>query len=202
MDFYTYAADTYCADCGGDIRRRLTLEGKAPEDPDQFETYESDDFPKGPFNRQMSESDSPNHCGAGGDCLNAVEHHHGSRAVRVGVFMENPLTDVGMAYVRQSVHELYCTKTFSGLSGVVNEWADFYEVPKGSDACELCRARALPLISQLGVVECRKVLAAFGSKYEPLEDTHEHLASALYEAVRDGDVPGSMVIDVVEQRNN
>ena len=55
MKCYIYAADIYCKDCGEDLKSKLTQ----PENPDDENTYDSDDYPKGPC--EVSESDYPQH---------------------------------------------------------------------------------------------------------------------------------------------
>lgn len=100
MNVYIYQADLYCEDCGAEIRSELTLAGKAPADPENEYSYDSDDFPKGPF--PDGEADCPQHCGA------------------CDVFLENPLTSDGYAYVREMLIE--------GHSEIVSMWAEFYEV--------------------------------------------------------------------------
>jgi hypothetical protein len=115
MDAYIYSADIYCEDCGAAIRAQLTREGKAPADPDNEYSYDSDEYPKGPFMDGGGEADCPQHCGAGAKCLNALELLNGSR---IGAFLDNPLTSEGESYVREAVRE----------GGEVAElWADWYD---------------------------------------------------------------------------
>ena len=85
MDVYIYQADRHCKDCGEIKRAELTAQGKAPADIESESTYDSDDFPKGPFADGGGEGDTPQHCGT------------------CGVFLENPLTQAGYAYVREAV---------------------------------------------------------------------------------------------------
>lgn len=92
MQAYIFQADIFCGDCGRDICSRLT---PPPEEP-----YDSDDYPKGPFGDGGGESDTPQHCGSGEDCLNAIELTDGSK---VGAWLENPLTGDGADYVREAV---------------------------------------------------------------------------------------------------
>lgn len=77
MDAYIFQADLYCSDCAEEIRDRLTKEGNAPEDPSDEYSFDSDDFPKGPYGDGGGESDSPQHCAG------------------CNVFLENPLTEEG-----------------------------------------------------------------------------------------------------------
>src|SRR5689334_13890060 len=92
MDAYVYQAAMICADCAEAVKRELTTQGKAPANPDDTATFDSQDFPKGPYPEGGGESDSPQHCDRHAACLNAVEVGEG---VKVGVFLENPLTQDG-----------------------------------------------------------------------------------------------------------
>ena len=85
MLVYMYQASLYCTDCGEKIREELTAAGKAPEDPSDEYSYDSDDFPKGP--EEEGESDSPTHCDGCGD------------------FLETRLTSEGEAYVIEAVQD-------------------------------------------------------------------------------------------------
>jgi hypothetical protein len=93
---YIYQADLWCDDCGELIREEITQEGEAPEDPDDECSYESDAFPKGPC--PDDESDSPSHCAAGEDCLNADVLDDGRK---VGAIVSG-LTDEGRRYVLEA----------------------------------------------------------------------------------------------------
>lgn len=120
---YIYQAASWCDSCGAAIRERLTEEGKAPEDPDDEHTYDSDDFPKGPFSDD-DESDSPNHCDAGAECLEALDLHDGSK---VGAIVSG-LTEEGIVYVRVAITEQLASKNPSGNSAVVAAWREHYDL--------------------------------------------------------------------------
>ena len=108
---YVYQADLWCDDCGKALRERLVQEGgDAPEDPDDEDSYDSDDFPKGPYPDE-DPSDSPSHCGSGAECLNAVLLDDGTE---VGAIVSG-LTDEGAYYVR-SQNDSPC----------VRAWLDHY----------------------------------------------------------------------------
>ena len=112
---FIYQADLYCDDCGRDIRKRLKAEGHAPEDPSDERSYDSDEYPK--HVPDGGESDSPNHCGSGDDCLNAIELSDGSK---IGALITEELTSDGEEYVRQAIAE-------GGLCAVevwAEEWSD------------------------------------------------------------------------------
>ena len=114
MDFYIYQADVYCEDCGELIRERVTKEGHAPDNPSNERTYDSDQYPKGPYSDE--ESDCPQHCGSGSACVNAQT----LGGTKVGVFLENPLTQDGYDYVREQLQDI--------LNEVTQMWAEFYEI--------------------------------------------------------------------------
>ena len=127
MYVYIYAADIYCEDCGEAIREGITKEGRGtfgfytgPDDPEDERSYDSDEFPKGPYPDGGGEADSPQHCGAGPECHNAIELSDGTK---IGAWLENELTAEGVVYVKEAIQE----------GGEVAEmWAEFY-----CDYCEL-----------------------------------------------------------------
>jgi hypothetical protein len=65
MDAYIYDADIYCEGCADEIKQRLD----APESPDDESTYDSGDYPKGPYANGGGESDYPQVCGGCGEAL-------------------------------------------------------------------------------------------------------------------------------------
>ena len=113
MDGAIFAADVWCADCAENIKRRIQALGTAPADPNDQWSYDSDDYPK---DCDVScESDTPQHCAAGADCINATDIGDG---FKVGVWLENDLTTDGDDYVKDAVRE----------GGVVAElWASYYD---------------------------------------------------------------------------
>lgn len=114
MKVYIYAADIYCEECGKDIRAEITADGNAPLHPEDEWSYDSDEFPKGPLLDGGGESDSPQHCGAEEDCINAIEFPDGRK---IGAWLENDLTEDGVEYVKEAIQE----------GGEVAElWAEFY----------------------------------------------------------------------------
>lgn len=114
MDCYIYAADLYCEECGEAIRDRIIREGFAPSDPDDEASYDSGDYPSGPC--EADRSDSPQHCGSGPECLNAIELDGQWR----GDFLENELTSEGERYVRGRASE--------ELTECVRLWLDHYGI--------------------------------------------------------------------------
>lgn len=107
MEAYIYCADIYCESCGEAIRKRLIDGGMI---------VDSDDFPKGPFPDGGGESDCPHHCGSGEACCEAITLADG---MKIGAFLENPLTSYGVKYVRDKLAD-------DPHGEVVNMWANFY----------------------------------------------------------------------------
>ena len=101
-DVYMFQGALYCEDCGEDIRARLRKEGKAPEDEDDEESFDSDDFPKGPFGDGGGEADTIHHCDSNESCLNAIELPCGSK---IGAWLGNDLTDEGADWLARSIRE-------------------------------------------------------------------------------------------------
>lgn len=145
MDVYIYQADLYCEDCGKSICQKLKDEGKAPEMPDDEHTYDSDEFPKGPYSDGGGESDGPHHCAAGDDCINAIE----IRDTKVGAFLENDLTADGIAYIEKMARNdpgssvvRYWLKTYREMGYDLPEpVAHDFHFPDGIDIDELKRQK-------------------------------------------------------------
>ena len=99
MKAYIYCADIYCEDCGLAIRQRICAEriksGLPPFDESNESSFDSDDYPKGPYDNGGGEADCPQHCGNHADCLNAeeIDGH------KIGAFLANDLTADGVRYV-------------------------------------------------------------------------------------------------------
>ena len=115
MEAYIYCADIYCELCGESIRERITLEGNSPDNPEDETTYDSDEFPKGPFIDGGGESDCPQHCASGKDCLQALEID----GEKYGAFLENDLTTEGVRYVTEQLKE-------SPESPIPQLWKKYY----------------------------------------------------------------------------
>jgi hypothetical protein len=96
---YIYCADVWCDDCGKAICKRLKAEGLAPAKPADEHTYDSDEYPKRCGDDE--ESDTPEHCAAGEDCLNAITLPGG---MKVG-YLFGELTAVGVEYVKEAIAE-------------------------------------------------------------------------------------------------
>jgi len=111
---YVYAADLWCEDCGRDIRNTLIEMGKAPQNPDDQSSYDSDDFPIEISSDE--ETDCPYHCGAGEECFNAEVMPDGQK---IGAWLENPLTSYGIKQLEQQIRE-------EPENVVVQFWSEHY----------------------------------------------------------------------------
>jgi hypothetical protein len=110
---YVYQAALLCEECGCATRERLTAEGAAPQDSENESTFDSGDFPKGPYPYGGGEADTPQHCDA------------------CGVFLENSLTADGESYVKEAIEtsrELKRKNMLRDSSVALEIWAPFYEV--------------------------------------------------------------------------
>jgi hypothetical protein len=96
---YIYCAEIYCDDCGEEIKKDILAEH--PDFNGRFDdefNYDSDDFPK--YANDDGESDHPQHCGAGSDCINAIELFGNTR---IGDLIGTNLTADGIKYVKNAV---------------------------------------------------------------------------------------------------
>lgn len=81
MNAYIYQSALLCERCGSDACAKLRAAGKAPPNPSDESTYDSNDYPKGPLPDGGGEADTPQHCAT---CL---------------IPLGNPLTPDGVEYV-------------------------------------------------------------------------------------------------------
>lgn len=95
MDAYMYQAALICACCAERERERLM---RSPSVKD-IDLEDSDVIPQGPYGNGGGEADSPQHCDI------------------CGVFLENPLTDDGLEYVKAARE-----------SNVSKVWREFYRL--------------------------------------------------------------------------
>ena len=100
MNAYKYQAALLCEHCAEDIRDHLHPDVLADADKNGH----SDIAPQGPYSDGGGEADCPQHCDI------------------CGLFLENPLTDAGYAYVREMASDK------SSHTSVINEWKAFYEI--------------------------------------------------------------------------
>lgn len=117
MKAFIYRAALLCEPCGEATRRYLTKELRAPADPNDESSYDSDWFPKGPYPNGGGEADTPQHC----------DH--------CSTFLENPLTPDGDAYVREQAAEFdgpdrswdeIATAAEKGGKPVLGLWIRYY----------------------------------------------------------------------------
>ena len=101
MDAYIYQAALWCETCTAEIKGRVAP--PAHYDPDNESSYDSDEYPKGPYSDGGGEADVPQHCDG------------------CGAFLRNRLTDAGDAYVRGEVESLRLRKA------QVREWLEVYD---------------------------------------------------------------------------
>ncbi len=94
MDAYVYQATIFCKSCAEAIADKL---------PTRWS--DSDDYPKGPYSNGGGEADRPQHCDA------------------CELFLENPLTEDGIDYVRRELSERETIADDSALA----QWRDFYK---------------------------------------------------------------------------
>jgi len=108
---YIYQADTYCDNCGDNIRGKLHAQGKAPEDVMDHQSYDSDDFPKD-ADIEREESDTPQHC------------------AQCQKFLYNPLTSAGYWHVQSALNELPALTSIDKLQlgghSHLADWASWY----------------------------------------------------------------------------
>jgi hypothetical protein len=93
MNVYAYQAALLCEDCGKAAIENLKGHAALP-------SYESDEWPQGPYADGGGEADNPQHC----------DH--------CNIFLENPLTSDGETYVREAVA--------SGKGFCAGQWRQFY----------------------------------------------------------------------------
>jgi hypothetical protein len=99
-DVYMFQGALLCEDCGQSVQNKIRAAGKAPENETDEGSFDSDDFPKGPFGDGGGESDTINHCYNGTSCPNAIELPCGSK---IGAWLGNDLTNDGVDWLVQSI---------------------------------------------------------------------------------------------------
>lgn len=116
MQVYIFQAALYCRDCGQEHRAGLDIPPGADLGSDS--TFDSGDYPKGPYGDGGGEADCPQHCD---DCR---------------TFLENPLTADGVDYVisacadyldgAESWPEVAERMRAAGGHDTAAAWVDFY----------------------------------------------------------------------------
>lgn len=104
MDVYIFQAALLCDTCG-------TLYKQGTDKPEHVDendesSYDSDEWPKGPYPDGGGEADTPQHC----------DH--------CGVFLDNPLTPDGECYVEERFDNF--VERDEGLFDVLREWRMAY----------------------------------------------------------------------------
>ena len=105
MNVFVYQAALLCEECGLAERERLSPWGLTPPAAD---SEDSDLWPQGLYPNGGGEADTPNHC----------DH--------CGLFLENPLTSDGEAYVADLLIEHFANGR--GNKEILLEWAEFYDI--------------------------------------------------------------------------
>ena len=90
---YAFNAELLCASCGAEAQGNNS---------DMANSTDSDHYPQGPYGDGGGESDCPQHCGT------------------CGLFLDNPLTDDGRAYVRAALRD------GTGNPATLATWRDAY----------------------------------------------------------------------------
>ena len=119
MNVYIYAADLFCEDCGQRIRQELDEQGKTPQYPNRESTYDSDDYPKGPYPDGGGESDSVQHCDEHNECINALVLSNGCK---IGVWLENPLTQDGVKIIKNMIEMEEKNNSYNEVLELWKQW--------------------------------------------------------------------------------
>lgn len=98
MNAYQFRASLYCEDCAAQIKATV---GWKP-----FYEADSETWPMGPYPNGGGEADTPQHCDA------------------CGLFLENPLTTDGYAYVKEQVRNDRASGRGDGVAATL--WAEHY----------------------------------------------------------------------------
>jgi len=104
MDVFIFQASLYCDSCGRKIRESLDAKGEQPADVRDERTYDSDEYPKGPYQDAGGESDSFQHCES------------------CETFLRNSLTTQGVSYAVEALQRWLDDS--SGRPEVLDQWAD------------------------------------------------------------------------------
>lgn len=80
MLVYVFQAALLCEECGVKTKAALDKMGRGPLEPDNEYTWDSDDYPKGPYPDGGGEADCYQYCD------------------KCGQFLDNPLTADGELY--------------------------------------------------------------------------------------------------------
>lgn len=118
MNAYIFQAALICEDCSQAVQGALVK--PAHIDMHDESSYDSDEWPKGPYGDGGGEADSPQHCDM------------------CGVFLDNPLTPDGSTYVK-GLWRNYIDDGRGNLD-VLKLWADAYNW-EFTEICEEMESR-------------------------------------------------------------
>ncbi len=104
MITYIYGGKRFCKECGLAIRRNIASLCRASLDPENPWSYDSNEFPKGPYCAQQEEGTPNLLCGSGQNCLSrpggiVVGSEYGS--VESGT-TKDPWTDVDASLLSEN----------------------------------------------------------------------------------------------------
>lgn len=106
MDAYIHQAALWCSDCTDKLKADIPKPAHVDESDES--SYDSDEWPKGPYSDGGGEADCPQHCDV------------------CGVFLDNDLTDDGRAYVESAILDYLESDGCSGHGDVLAEWLEAY----------------------------------------------------------------------------
>lgn len=124
---FIYQADVWCDECGKRICEQLAQAGKAPANPSDESSFDSDDYPKR-YDADAAQADSPQNCASGSWPGCDFNTRHGRNSASDGVtatygkFLENGLTEAGYKYLQAILNKHGAT-----LPEFAQQWADFYQ---------------------------------------------------------------------------
>lgn len=112
---FIYQADTYCDSCGDSLIASLQA-AKRLRDERIVDTGDSDDWPQSVF---AGETDGPDHCARGVDCLEPLDlldyglklsdPLYGAESTHIGALLSDGLTEYGVSYLREMLTEPHRT---------------------------------------------------------------------------------------------
>lgn len=121
MNVYIYQAALLCEDCARNVKKQPMPEHVREAIAEGWGDYDSDNWPCGPYTNGGGEADTPQHC----------DH--------CGVFLENPLTGDGYAYVREAIENGHNLIASDGALKIVwrnpglKIWSEFYDIKPGEE---------------------------------------------------------------------
>ena len=130
MNAYIYNAALWCEECAKAIKTTLANSSYMPEDPSDESSYDSGDYPKGPFSDGGGEADSAQHCDAGPDCFNAETLSDGRK---IGTWLENDLTSDGVKWAEDLIIDDLTEGQVNPYAAFLRASYDGLEVPPALD---------------------------------------------------------------------